>query len=130
MTTQSERTVSLKAAATSFLRLAASGNARQAFATYVGPGFRHHNPFFSGDAETLMAAMDQNAAENPGKLLEVQRTIEEANLVAVHSRVRQKPGDVGAAVVHIFRFENALIVELWDVGQPVPEPSHNEHGMF
>src|SRR5262249_13848809 len=44
--------------------------------------------------------------------------------------VRQKPGDLGAAVVHIFKFEGNLIVELWDMGQAVPEDSPNENGMF
>lgn len=54
----------------------------------------------------------------------------EGELVAVHSHVRQKPGDLGAAVVHIFRFEKGRIVELWDLGQPVPEKSPNQYGMF
>jgi predicted SnoaL-like aldol condensation-catalyzing enzyme len=36
----------------------------------------------------------------------------------------------GGAVVHIFRFEGGLIVELWDVGQDVPEQSVSENGMF
>jgi hypothetical protein len=33
-------------------------------------------------------------------------------------------------VVHICRFDGARIVELWDVGQPVPEHSVNALGMF
>ena len=35
-----------KAAAISFLQLASSGRAREAYAQFVGAGFRHHNPFF------------------------------------------------------------------------------------
>ena len=50
--------------------------------------------------------------------------------MAVHSHVRQNPNDRGAAVVHIFRFEGDRVVELWDMGQPVPENSPNENGMF
>lgn len=119
-----------KEAAVEFLRLAASGKVRQAYHGYVAPDFRHHNPFFRGDAESLMAAMEENAAKNPDKVFEVQRALQEGDLVAVHSRVRQGPGDLGAAVVHIFRFKGNLIAELWDVGQGVPESSPNEHGMF
>jgi predicted SnoaL-like aldol condensation-catalyzing enzyme len=113
-----------------FLRLAASGNVRKAFRDRVGLGFRHHNPFFRGDADSLMVAMEENAARNPDKVLDIQRALEDGDLVAVHSRVRQKPGDLGAALVHIFRFQAHRIVELWDIGQPVPESSPNEHGMF
>jgi hypothetical protein len=32
--------------------------------------------------------------------------------------------------VHIFRFQNDLIAELWDIGQAVPENSPNQFGMF
>jgi predicted SnoaL-like aldol condensation-catalyzing enzyme len=123
-------TESHKEIALAFLRAAASGDVREAYRKHVTPGFRHHNPFFRGDAESLMRGMEENAAKNPNKVLEVQRVIEEGELVAVHSRVRQKPDDRGAAVVHIFRFEGGKIAELWDLGQPVPENSPNENGMF
>ncbi len=119
-----------KDTAVSFLKMASSGNVREAYSKFVGPGFQHHNPFFEGSAEALMAGMEENALQNPNKVLEVKRAIAEGQLVAVHSYVRQKPDDLGAAVVHIFRFENGRIVELWDLGQPLPEESPNQHGMF
>ncbi len=122
--------ISRKAAATSFLTMVAAGRVAEAFASYIGKGFRHHNPFFEGTAEALMRAMEENARQNPQKLLEVHHALEDGDFVAVHSHVRQKPDDRGAAVVHIFRFENDQVVELWDVGQPLPEASPNEHGMF
>ena len=122
--------VSHKDAAISFLRLATSGKAREAFQKCVGPNFRHHNPFFRGDADSLRIAMEENAAKNPKKALEVQHALEDGDLVAVHSHVRQNPDDRGAAVVHIFRFQGDRVVELWDMGQPVPENSPNENGMF
>jgi predicted SnoaL-like aldol condensation-catalyzing enzyme len=76
-----------KETAKDFLRLAASGRAREAFGKYVGAGFRHHNAFFRGDADSLMVAMEENASKEPEQKLEIQRTIEEGNLVAVHSRI-------------------------------------------
>jgi len=99
-------------AAISFLELAASGKVSEAYSRFVGAGFRHHNPFFEGSAEALMAGMEENARQNPSKVLEVKRAVAEGELVVVHSHVRQKPGDLGAAVVHIFRFEKGCIVEL------------------
>jgi predicted SnoaL-like aldol condensation-catalyzing enzyme len=117
--------MSHKDAAIAFLTLASSGNAREAFEKYIGSDFRHHNPYFAGSTESLMLAMEENAHQNPDKVLEIKRVIAEGEFVVVHSRVRQKPGDLGAAVVHIFRFEAGRIVELWYVGQPVPEDSPN-----
>lgn len=121
---------SLKEKAVSFLKLVASGDVREAYHRYIDPNFRHHNPFFRGDADSLMLAMEENATMNPHKILEVKRVIGEDNIVAVHSHVKRRQDDLGGAVVHIFRFHNELIVELWDVGQAIPENSPNENGVF
>jgi predicted SnoaL-like aldol condensation-catalyzing enzyme len=44
--------------------------------------------------------------------------------------VKQNPQDRGAAVMHIFRFDGNQVVEMWDLGQPIPENMPNENGMF
>lgn len=117
-------------AAVSFLRLVGTGKIRDAYDRYVGENFRHHNAFFRGDRESLMKAMEEAAKSNPDKVLEVKRTIQDGNYVAVHSHIRQDAQDRGGAAVHIFRFENGRIAEMWDVGQAIPHDSPNEHGMF
>jgi len=119
-----------KDTAVSFLKLVGSGKVREAYDRHVGVNFRHHNAFFRGDRESLMKAMEENAAKNPDKVLEVKRTLEDGNYVAVHSHIRQNTQDRGGAAVHIFRFENDRITELWDVGQAIPQESPNEHGVF
>jgi predicted SnoaL-like aldol condensation-catalyzing enzyme len=113
-----------------FLTLASSGKVDEAFAEFVGTGFKHHNPFFEGSAEALQAGMKANVQQNPDKVLEVKRVIAENDFVVTHSHVRQNPDALGAAVIHIFRFEDGKIVELWDLGQPVPAESSNKNGMF
>lgn len=122
--------ISRKAAAESFLRMAASGDVRRAFSTYVGEGFRHHNAFFPGTAEALINGMEENARQHPEKVIDIKRSIEEGGQVAVLSHVRMKPGDRGVALVHIFRFDQDRIVESWDVAQPIPDNSPNTNGMF
>jgi predicted SnoaL-like aldol condensation-catalyzing enzyme len=123
-------TQSLKEAAVEFLTLVATGKVCEAYDRHVGRGFRHHNPYFRGDAASLMEAMQADAISSPDKVLEVQLALEDGEQVAVFSRITQRPGDRGAAVVHIFRFEGGRIAELWDVGQAVPENAVNENGMF
>ena len=119
-----------KDAAVSFLRLVSSGKVREAYERHVGASFRHHNAYYRGDRDSLMRAMEDNAAKNPHKVLDVKLVLADESYVAVHSHVRQHPQDRGAAVVHLFRFENDRIAELWDVGQPLPPESPNQHGMF
>jgi predicted SnoaL-like aldol condensation-catalyzing enzyme len=119
-----------KQTATEFLKLASGGRSREAFDKYIDKGFKHHNIYFKGDAESLMTAMEDNAKKHPDKVLEIKRALQDGDMVAVHSHVRQNPADIGAAVVHIFHFRNDKIVELWDLGQPVPFETVNENGMF
>lgn len=119
-----------KEIAQDFLKLASKGQSRRAFELYVSDNFKHHNVWFKGDGQTLMTAMEENARKTPDKVFEIQRALEDENLVAVHSRVRQTPNDLGAAVIHIFRFDNDRIIELWDFGQAVPAEMVNENGMF
>ncbi|MBY0123178.1 nuclear transport factor 2 family protein [Bacillus sp. S/N-304-OC-R1] len=130
MDQQIKSPASLKEIAMSFLQLSASGNVREAYSRYIGHNFRHHNPFFRGDADSLMLAMEQSATQSPNKTIVIKRAIQEKDTVVVHSHVKQHPNDVGGAVVHIFRFQNNKIVEMWDIGQPIPEDSPNENGVF
>jgi predicted SnoaL-like aldol condensation-catalyzing enzyme len=123
-------TVTRKQVAVSFLRDLAAGKARAAFDALVAPNFRHHNAYFAGDARSLMNAIDDDARKNPDKVLDIQHALEDGDLVAVHSHVRQHSGDPGIAVVHLVRFQGDKIVEFWDVAQQVPPESPNENGMF
>lgn len=119
-----------KDAAIDFLKRVAAGQVAEAFERHVGPGFRHHNPHFRGDAASLREAMEKDAAANPGRILEVQVAMQDGEQVAVLSRIAQKADDPVSAVVHIFRFDGKRIVEMWDVGQAVPDDAVNEYGMF
>jgi len=119
-----------KQIAEELLILSSKGSSREAFGQYVGKNFKHHNVFFKGDAETLMAAMEENAKQFPDKTFEIKHTLQDIDLVAIHSHARLKPDEPGVALMHIFRFEDGKIVELWDFGQPVPAEMVNENGMF
>jgi predicted SnoaL-like aldol condensation-catalyzing enzyme len=125
-----QQILSTKEKAVSFLQLVAAGNVHEAYQKYVGPNFRHHNPYFPGDADSLMLAMEQDASQNPEKILEVKLAISEGETVTVYSHVKQNADDLGWAIVHIFQFQDGKIAEMWDVGQAVPENSPNENGVF
>ncbi|MEC3885798.1 nuclear transport factor 2 family protein [Halobacillus sp. HZG1] len=127
---QNSKAFSNKERAVSFLVQVAGGEVREAYERYVNSDFSHHNPYFQGDKDSLMSAMEEDDAKNPRKTLEVHRAIEEKDMVVVHSHIKQQQEDTGVAVVHIMRFEAGTIVELWDIGQPLPEDSPNENGAF
>ena len=113
-----------------FIMLCANGKAHKAFEMYVHEDFIHHNAYFKGDAITLMEAMDESALGSPDKIFEIKRVIHDGDLVVLHSFIQQNAEDRGAAVVHILRFHNDKIIEMWDLGQPLPDLEINENGMF
>ena len=119
-----------KDVATNFLQMCATGRSREAFSQYAAPSFRHHNPHFPGDADALAYAMDENARQFPEKRLEVKRALEEGDFIAVHSFVKHTADEKGYALVHIFRFEEGRVAELWDIAMAVPAESPNQYGMF
>ena len=117
--------------ATAFLKMAESGDVRAAYDKFVAANFIHHNQYFKGDRQSLMIAMEEASRTSPNKSVDIRHTYEDGDTVITHSLVtRQDPAAPGIAVVHIFRFENGRIVELWDLGQEIAKNSPNEHGLF
>ncbi|MGE0614635.1 MAG: nuclear transport factor 2 family protein [Bacteriovoracia bacterium] len=119
-----------KESATQFLERVAAGQVSEAYERFISPDFIHHNPYFKGDRESLMLAMQTAHRMNPQKQIQIKHVYEDGNTVITHSHVRQRPEDPGAAVVHVFKFRDAKIAELWDVGQPLAVDSPNANGPF
>jgi predicted SnoaL-like aldol condensation-catalyzing enzyme len=116
-----EQGTSRKEKAASFLKLVSTGQVDQAHGgAYPADDIRHHNPRFPGEIDALAEAMKQNAEEHPNGVYEIQRVLEDGDLVAVHARTQLDPGGPKLAV-DIFRFEKGRIAELWDVVAPVSE---------
>ena len=112
-----------------FLRLATIGQVRKAYKQFIHPEFRHHNAYFKGDRESLLKAMEENARQFPDKEYETLRVLEDGDLVAVHGKVVLSP-ESQWSVIHLFRFENNMIIESWEASQELRTDSPNEYGIF
>ncbi len=119
-----------KEKALSFLTMVVEGKIREAYEKYVSPNMRHHNAYFKGDRQSLLVAMEEAHIQFPNKVFKVQRTFGDDDLIAVHSSMQLKSDMSVISVVHMFRFENGMIVEMWDVGQEAPKEMPNENGLF
>lgn len=78
----------------------------------------------------LMDMLDRAKAKYPGAVHIVKRMMADGDLVMAHVHVIFEPGSPGLAVVDIFRIENRLIAEHWDVAMPVNTEPKNANGMF
>lgn len=116
--------------AVEFLQMCARGDVRAAYERHVAPDFRHHNAWFPGDRESLLRGMEESAAAEPNKTFEPRQVVDGGDRVAVLSRLVREQAGKELAVVHILRFEDGKIVEMWDLGQEIPKDSPNALGMF
>ncbi len=119
-----------KDAAVGFLKLVTLGKVREAYAMYVAKNFRHHHPYFKGDAESLAKGMEENFQQFPHKAIEIKHVFEDKEFIIVHLKVQLKPGAADYVIIHIFRFEDGKIAELWGAAEEVPRNSVNTNGIF
>ena len=68
-----------------------------------------------------------NAPEAHSEILNV---FIDGDYVILHVHSIRKPSTNGRAIIEIFRLENGLVDEHWDVIQEIPDESANPNGMF
>ena len=119
-----------KEKAVDFLNQVVAGHIDDAYTKYVDMHGTHHNAYFLAGFTSLKQAMLEDHAQHPNKRITVKNAIGEADLVAVHSHLVFKPGELEMSVVHIFRFKDGMIVEMWDIGQGIPMDSPNQASAF
>lgn len=109
------------------------GKAVDAARQYISADkYIQHNPQAPDGREAFIQGFAA-FVEKTGFRCVIKRVLADGDLVAVHSHCKQKPNDGkerGSAVVDIFRVENDLIVEHWDVEQAVPAKAANKNTMF
>jgi predicted SnoaL-like aldol condensation-catalyzing enzyme len=97
---------------------------------FIAPGYIQHNQMAEPGREGLKRFLDMIRRETPEAVHDVKRAFVDGDHVTVHYHVRRWPGDMGWAVIDIFRLEGGLIAEHWDVMQDVVEGGPNPNGVF
>ena len=101
---------------------------RTAFDTYVAPDYLQHNPGLPDGPDAAVAGLEPKF-QRDGARFEVQRILVDGDLAVVHLKA-SFPGTAPTAVADFYRIADGLLVEHWDVLQPVPAESANAHPMF
>lgn len=129
-TTTGQKTLEHKQIAKQFLELVATGKIDEAYGKFVSETGKHHNPFFREGFPALQETMKENQLQFPDKQLTIKNVIAEGDMVAVHSHIVPRAGETGIVAIHLFRFQEDKIEELWDINQPIPADSPNQDGVF
>jgi predicted SnoaL-like aldol condensation-catalyzing enzyme len=97
---------------------------------YFRPDYIQHNPMARSGAEGLKAFLVWAKSVSPSAEHHVKRLFVDGDYVIAHVHVIIQPGERGNAVVDIFRIEDGLVAEHWDVAQHIPDHAQNPNGMF
>ncbi|WP_245300891.1 nuclear transport factor 2 family protein [Vibrio echinoideorum] len=94
---------------------------------YIGDKYIQHNPNLPDGKKALKDFINNVPSTTPG---EIVRVLSDGNLVALHVKRFSPGGDKNRVIVDIFKVENSMIIEHWDVIQAIPEYSINGHSMY
>ena len=97
---------------------------------FIAPDYIQHSQLAEPGREALKRFLDMIREQTPDAVHDVKRAFVDGDHVIVHYHVRRWPGDTGWAVIDIFRVENGLIAEHWDVLQDVSEGGPNPNSPF
>jgi predicted SnoaL-like aldol condensation-catalyzing enzyme len=102
---------------------------RAAFERHVAPDYIQHNPGIADGRDAAITALEPKFS-SPGFSTDIKLVLVDGDHAAIHLHARRAPGERGGAVADLYRLAGGRIVEHWDVLQPVPESSANDHPMF
>jgi len=97
---------------------------------YIAPDYVQHSPLADNGPQPLKDFLDFIKGESPNAVHNVKRLFADGDHVIAHTHVIRYPGDAGLAVVDIYRIENNLIAEHWDVIQEIDPAVANAASMF
>ena len=122
---------SRKKAVVEFYELAFNAKQPQlAVEKYVGPKYIQHNPLAPDGADAFVGFVTGYVGQFPELSVDIKRVVGEGDMVALHALIKTSADDPGLVAADFFRLENGKIVEHWDVLQPFPQTSANDHPMF
>lgn len=97
---------------------------------YFAQDYRQHGALAADGRDALKAFLREARESFPEVHSEIKRSFVDGDHVIFHVHVRLRPEDRGVAVVDMFRLEDGLIAEHWEVIQEVPETLMHTNGTF
>lgn len=97
---------------------------------FIDADYIQHNQSVAPGLQKLKDFLDMIRVQSPEAVHDVKRAFVDGDHVTVHYHVRRWPGDLGWAVIDIFRVENGKVKEHWDVMQDVTEGGPNPNSPF
>lgn len=102
----------------------------EAVERYVGDEYVQHNPQAPDGTAAFVEFVTGFAGQFPDLHIDIRRLVAEGDIVVTHGLITTSAEDPGTVAADFFRVRDGKIVEHWDVLQPFPTSSANDHPMF
>jgi predicted SnoaL-like aldol condensation-catalyzing enzyme len=104
---------------------------KEAVEKYLGSQYIQHNPQAPDGPQAFVEFVTGFATQFPDLSIDIERVVAEGDMVVTHGLIKTSTDDRGTVAADFFRLDgDGKIVEHWDVLQPFPETSVNDHPMF
>ncbi len=114
------RTARNRAAFLDFVRLYyGERKVREAFDRYVAVDYQQHNPNIADGREAAVAWLLKMTTGSTVRM-NIRRITVDGDYAVVHLHASQGPSDPGHVIMNLFRLQDGIIMEHWDVTQAVP----------
>jgi predicted SnoaL-like aldol condensation-catalyzing enzyme len=99
---------------------------------YFAPNYRDHDPGIDDGRKGLARYISELRTEHPEARADVKRAMTYTDYVILHTHYVSEPGTLGYIAGDIFKLQDGLIIEHWDVRHPVPDKPNpdNPHTPF
>ena len=87
---------------------------------YISPDYVQHSSLAPPGREALKEFLDMIRRQSPDAETHIKRSFVDGDHVICHTHVIRHRGDPGLAVVDIFRVQDGMLAEHWDVLMEVP----------
>lgn len=97
---------------------------------FISPDYVQHSQLAPPGRAALKSFLNMIRKQTPEAVHDVKRAFVDGDHVVVHYHVRRWPDDRGWVVIDIFRIEDGMIAEHWDVLQNVNGNGPNPNSPF
>lgn len=97
---------------------------------YIRSDYIQHSSLAEPGVQALKDWLDARRLDSPDAVQKIHRAFADGDYVIVHVELHRWPGDPGFSIVDIFRMEEGMVAEHWDVLQEIPVDPINPNGMF
>jgi len=97
---------------------------------FVDKNYIQHKPEVEDGPEGLLDFVRWIYSQSPQHKARIIRSFVDGDYVILHVHVINGAEAKDIAVMDIFRVENGILMEHWDVANPVPLNAKNDNGVF